>query len=263
MAWYFNGTNPEESLYEEALFWSGGTSTTFPVDPDFTRLFNFAVDRIVAAIQKSDKTWSYNDNNLDAEIIDGTTTLSANVNKYEISLSWLKIARVRVKDRNGNLITLRSVQRRQLSDSQLNETGVPWGYYKLGEYLYLVGTPDYGFANGIEVQFQTGPEHFVVGDTTKSPGFASQFHRLPAFLAALEWCEANEMEARARVLRSKVGVEPDPLSNEPGSGMFREMVTYYTQRDDDGAPSMSLRREDYGAGSLGGDSSVLDSHQIS
>jgi len=262
MTFYFNGTNPEESLYEEALFWSGATSTTLPIDPDFTRLFNFAIARIVAAIQKSDKIWVYNDDNLDSELIDSATTLTANINKYPISLSWLKIARVRVKDSNGNLITLRSVQRRQLSDSQLNETGTPWGYYKLGEYLYLVGTPTYGFANGIEVQFQTGPEHFVVGDTVKSPGFASQFHRLPAWLVALDWTEVQEMEARARVLRGKIGTEPDPISNDPGSGMFRELVTYYTQRDDDEAPSLSTRREDYGAGSLG-DSGGLNTHSIS
>src|SRR3990167_3816174 len=101
MAFYFNPTDPEDSLYEEALTWSGGTSTTFPVDPDFTRLFNFAIARIVAAIQKSDKTWVYNDDNLDSELLDSTTTLTSGTAKYAISLSWLKIARVRVKDSSG------------------------------------------------------------------------------------------------------------------------------------------------------------------
>lgn len=259
MAKFNSGT---DSLYADALFWSGATTDTFPIDPDFTRSANFAVQRCTAAIQKSDNTWKYNDANLSTELLDSSTALSSGVAKYAISLVWLKLARVRVKDASGNWITLKKVNREQLSDAQLSESGTPWAYYKLGKYIYLVGIPNYSATAGLEVQFQTSGDLFVVGDTTKEPGWAPQFHRLVSLLAALDWTEANEMDKRSARILEKVGVEPDPSSGQAGSGMFREFVTFYTERDQDGAHSLGLRREDYGAVGLVGESGSADTHSF-
>ncbi len=253
MAKFNSGT---DSLYADALFWSGATSDTFPIDPDFTRSANFAVQRCTAAIQKADNTWKYADANVSTELIDSSTALQSGVAKYAISLTWLKIGRIRVKDPNGNLITLTRVQREQLSDSQLIESGTPWGYYKLGKFIYLVGIPNYSASAGLEVQFQTTGDLFTISDTTKEPGWAPQFHRLVSLLSALDFTESNEMSARSAVIRNKVGTEPDPSVNDPGSGMFREFVNFYTERDQDGAHSLSTRREDYGSGALGDNSGV-------
>lgn len=249
MAKFNSGT---DSLYADALFWSGATSDTFPIDPDFTRSANFAVQRITAVIQKCDNTWKYNDSNSSTELIDSSTNLTT-TNKYAISLAWLKIGRVRVKDPDGNWITLKKVTREQLTDAQLAEVGTPWAYYKLGKYIYLVGTPNYGATGGLEVQFQAGADLFTVADTTKEPGFAPQFHRLVSLLSALDWTDSNEMTKRSARILEKVGREPDPASGDAGSGMFRELVTFYTERDQDGVKSMSTRKEDYGASALMGD----------
>ena len=249
MAKFNSGT---DSLYADALFWSGATSDTFPIDPDFTRSANFAVQRITAAVQKCDNTWKYNDSNSSSELIDSSTNLTT-TNKYAISLAWLKISRVRIKDPNGNWITLKKVTRDELTDAQLSAVGTPWAYYKLGKFIYLVGTPDYSATGGVEIQFQTSGELFVVADTTKEPGFAPQFHRLVSLLSAMDFTMANEMEKRTQKILAIAGREPDPVSGDPGAGMFRELVAFYTDRDQDGIQSANVRQEDYGASSLMGD----------
>lgn len=232
-----SGTN---SLYADALFWSGANSASFPVDPDFTRSANGAMDRVTALIQRADNTWSWNDANLSTELLDASTALVSGTQKYAISTSWLKIARVRVKDANGNWITLQPVDRDELSDSQLAASGTPWAYFKLGGYIYLVGTPNYSSTGGLEVQFQRGADYFVVGDTTKAPGFASQFHRLISLYAALDYVEANTIPNRGDVIRNRI------------NAMEAELQQFYADRDRDDRPSLSLRREDYGVDALGG-----------
>jgi len=248
MAQFNASTN---SLYADALYWSGATTDTFPIDPDFTRLANFALDFLAAIAMKFDASWEWQDSNDSAnELIDGTTTLTSGTSKYTPSVGWLKISRVRIKDPNGNWITLEPVDRRQLSDSQLSASGTPSGYYKLGAHIYLVGTPNYTQANGIEVQVQKGKVDFVVADTTAVPGIPSPFHRLVSLMPALDFCEVNEMEQRASALRKRIGSVPDPQLNDSGSGMLREFAIFMSERDKDLAPAMTLRREDYGAGAM-------------
>lgn len=248
MASFNSGTN---SLYADALFWSGATSVTFPVDPDFTRSANFALEKVSSVIMRSDGTWKWGDiNNTDLSFAIGD--LVSGQSDYALSISHFKIRRVRIKDSNGNWITLQPVTRRQVSDSKLASTGTPNSYFKHENSIILSDTPNYDSEDGLEIEFQRGVDYFVVGDTTKSPGFNSQFHRLVSLYAALDWTEANEMDSRSEKIRNRIGVEPDEVNGIPGSGMLRELADFYSTRDDDASPAMSLRREDYGSSALGG-----------
>ena len=237
----FNGTDPENSLYEDTLYWSGATSTLYPADPDFTRNANFALDRIDSLILKADGQWQHDDANRSTELIDTSINLVAGTVKYAILTSWLKIARFRVKDPNGNWITLKPKDRRQLSDTELEETGTPRYYDKLGNFLYLYPIPNYSSTGGGEVQLQRGSDHFVVGDTTKEPGFAPQFHRLVSLYAALDYTEPNDLDARSKVIRNRI----EPLE--------AELMEFYARRDNDEVPNLGLRQEDYGQHSFSGE----------
>ncbi len=238
------------SLYADALFWSGATSDTYPVDPDFTRNANFALDLLASVILKFDGQWDWKDDNLAGELIDGTTNLVAGTAKYAVSIAWLKVMRVRVKDPNGNWITLKKYTRREFTDSQLAESGVPYGYYFSGGYVYLVANPNYSASAGVEIQMQKGADPFVVGDTSKVPGILSPFHRLISLMAAADWCEANEMNTRAAALRKRIGSIPDQEMGDAGSGMLREMATAYSDRDKDGNPRITIAQEDFGQGAM-------------
>lgn len=247
MSAFNSGTN---SLYADTLYWSGATSTTYPVDPDFTRNANFGLELCEAYIQRADATWLWDDsNNTDLPI--ATTDLTSGQSDYALTISHRKIQRVRVKDSNGNWITLQPIIRRQLSDSQLNADGTPKYYYKLGRSIFLISTPNYSQTGGLEVQFQRGSSYFVVGDTTKTPGFAPQFHRLISLYAALDFTDANEMESRSQKIHARIGEFPDEVNGIAGSGMLKELSDFYSTRDDDQAPSVNLRTEDYGSSAMG------------
>lgn len=233
MATFNDGVN---SLYADTLAWSGATSTTYPVDPDFTRNANFALDRVVSLIQKSDTLWEWEDiNNTDLPL--ATTALVSGQADYALSVTHLKILRVRIKDASGNWITLKPKNRKRLTDGELAASGTPSTYDLMGNSIILNNIPNYASSGGLEIQFQRGASYFIVGDTTKTPGFAIQFHRLISLYAALDWTEQNEMEKRSRKIRENI------------ARMEAELVEFYSDRTRDEAPSISLRQEDYGADS--------------
>ena len=116
---------------------------------------------------------------------------------------------------------------------------------KLGNFIYLVSKPNYTQANGVEVQFQRGTDYFVVSDTDTNPGFAARFHRLISLYAALDFTETHDKERRSAKIRKRIGRVPD--GNDPGEGMLKDLVKFYGDRDRDGADSLSLQKQDYGA----------------
>lgn len=242
------GTN---SLYADALFWSGANATSFPVDPDFTRSANAWLDIVVSWILRADNTQQFDDTNLSTELLDTTTNLVAGTPKYAISSAWLKIGRVRIKDPNGNWVTLEPVDRRQLSDSDISASGTPRRYDKLGNYIYPFPIPNYASTGGMEVQRQRVMDYFVVGDTTKAPGYAPQYHRIISWGAALDYVLANTIPNKAEGLRSMIGEPPDLSTGKPGFGMAKELVEFYADRDRDLKPSLSLEQDDYGGSALG------------
>ena len=246
----FNSETNGLDLYSDARFLCGldetSDTTSYPIKA-FTRNANFALDKVTAWVLKADNIWQFDDTNNTGELLDITTNLVANTNKYALSITWLKIARVRIKDSSGNWITLENVARKQVSDTTLTEAnGTPRGYYLLGNYLYLEPGISYSSAGGLEVQFQRGASYFVYTDTTKVPGYATQFHRLISMLSAFDFCQINSMPERANSLAMMIGTPPDLMNNQAGSGMAKDLVDFYSSRDADAKVNLSPLHEDYG-----------------
>lgn len=256
----FNSESNGLDLYTDARFWlgietgdGGGTAdtTTYPIKM-FTRNANMGLDICNALALKGDGIWQFDDSNQSGELLDVSTNLASGTQKYALSVTWLRIARIRIKDSAGNWITLVKRDRRQASDAQIAASGTPYAYDIMGGYIYLYNIPNYSSTGGMEVQFQRGPSYFAYTDTTKVPGFVVTFHRLISMMAALDYAEANDMNARAATLREKIGVAPDVSNGIAGSGMLKQFCDHYAQRDEDGVPNIGMRQEDYGQGSLGG-----------
>jgi hypothetical protein len=250
----FNSETNGLDLYSDARFLCGLDETTdttsYPIKA-FTRNANFGLDRVNALVLKADGGWIFDDTNQAGELLDVTNNLVSGTQKTALSVTWLKIARVRIKDSAGNWITLPEVKRNAQTDSQLTaSSGTPSSYFHLGNYLYFDKAPNYASTGGLEVQFQRGPSYFIYTDTTKTPGFASQLHRLISLYGALDFCDINSMTDRANSLRLRIGTPPDLLNNQPGSGMEKELVDFYSSRDTDAKVTLTPRREDYG-GDLG------------
>jgi len=236
----FNSETNNLDLYSDARFWCGlanDDTTSYPL-VDFTRNANFGLDRAVALIQKSDGVWKWDDTN-SSDLPLATTSLVASQPDYSIAVTHLKIERVRAKDSAGNWITLTRVNSRDLTDTDRAATGTPSQYYLRGNSIFLVDAPSYASSGGLEVTFQRGASYFASTDTTKTPGFATQFHRLISLYAALDYCEANDLESRAQKVRAKIQV------------MEADVIDFYSSRDTDMRVSLSVQGEDYGQSALG------------
>ena len=242
-----SGENNNLDLYSDARYWCGIplTDTTTLDLPTFVRSANFGLDRVISIILRADGKWQFDDSNNSGELLDITTDLVAGTQKYAILLIWLKIKKVRIKDSAGNFITLHPIDRDILTDNQLRaDAGDPKRYDKLGNFLYFHPTPNHSATAGIEVQFQRGASFFLFDDTTKEPGFATDFHRLISLYGALDYCEINDLDRRAQKIRLKIG--NPPMDGIPGSGMEGELAAHYARRDTDQKVGLRVRREDYG-----------------
>lgn len=223
----------EVGLYQDALFWTGQNTGTFPI-AEFTPLANQAQNRVVALIQENDSKWKWRDSNSGSRDI-GVTDLVANQEDYTMEVYHMKIKEVRIKDKNGNWKTLIAKDRRELSDDQKNATGEPETYDKDGDSIIPNPLADYSSTGGMEVHYQAGPVYFLKTDTTKKPGFCSLFHRLVSMYASMDWLISNS-------------TAKNPLSHKitrlEGAifKMEQNLITHYLGRDEDEAPILRPKR---------------------
>lgn len=230
----FNDTINEQGLYQDALYLSGANSSTFDIK-DFTRMANFAQNRVTSKIFKNDNRWKHSDsNNVERDI--ATTDLVANQPDYSILTSHLKIKRVRMKNSNGDLITLTPCDRRDMSDDILQSYGTPQYYDKDGMSILPFPIPDYSSTGktGIEVEYQRGPAYFVATDTVRMPGFASPFHKLVSLYCAQDWLLAHA--TRQNPLTHRIN-----LVNSLIKELEFDLEDHYLNRDVDDAPRLKIR----------------------
>src|SRR3990167_1354149 len=237
------------SIVKDCYYWSGADSETYPVDPDLTRNANLALERVSMLIMRSDARWKWRDSNKTG-LNFVLTNLVSGQEDYSIATTHLKIVGVRYKNAQGDYIRLIPRDRRDLSDSERNaDAGTPLTYDLDGFSVFLNPKPAAAAittTDGLELEVQQGADLFLVTDTTKSPGFASQFHRLRSLYAALDYTETNDLESRSAKIRARIGNAPDLTQGIRGSGLEGELVDFYSSRDQDMKPNLSVQREDYG-----------------
>lgn len=244
----FNSETNGLDLYSDARYLCGidetSDTTSYPIKA-FTRNANISLDRYNVLILQSDGTWKFDDTNQTGELLDLTTALVSGTQKYALGATWLKIARVRIKDAQGNLKIMPPLDRQRQADSQLTATsGTPQGYFILGNYLYLDKAPNYASAGGLEVQYQRSASYFAYTDTTKTPGFALQFHQLISMSAAVRYCKVNSMAKRVADIQGDI------------DKMELELVNFYSSRNADEQPTLQFKQDDYGQSALGHSSSL-------
>lgn len=231
----FNDVTNEQGLYQDALFLTGANSATFDIK-DFARSANFAQNRVTSKIQQCDNRWKHSDaNNPDRDIATGD--LVANQDNYSIETSHLKIKRIRMKDSNGQLITLIPVDRRDVPDGLINSYGSPKFYDKDGMSILPFPIPDYSTSgnSGIEIEYQRGPVYFLATDTDKMPGFASPYHRLVSLYPSQDWLLANA--TRLNPLTHRIN-----LVNTLIKELEADMMDHYANRDVDDAPTLKTKK---------------------
>lgn len=247
-----SGETNKLDLYSEARDWCGipTTDTTTLTLATFVRSANFGLDRVESLILRANNIFDDN-NQTDSPI--STDSLVSGQQSYSLSITFLRTGRVRAKDSAGNWETLTPVERRELNDAQLEETGDPKMYFKKGKSIYLVPTPDYASSEGLEVGHQRGAVYIAYDATTTVPGFDSDFHILIAFYGARDYCEKNGLTDRAKSIREKIG-SPPTTDGQAGFGLENELLERYTSKNIEKKVTLQTTTQDYGqmSDTLGG-----------
>ena len=236
-----SGETNNLDLYSDARFLCGillTDTTTYPL-ADFVRNANFGLDKVNALAMKADGKWKFIDNNSATGMIDTSVALESGTPTYAIPITWLKMGRVRAKDAQGNFNTLTPVDRRQLSDSKLNDStgGNPKYYVQEGTVVRLLPTPNYDSTGGLEVQQQMGSTYFAYNATTTVPGFDSRFHRLISLYGAKDYCVVNSLNERSSFINAELLI------------MEQEFMVAISSRDSDQKATLTVKKEDYGQNS--------------
>lgn len=233
----FNGANHANSIICDIDFLLWGTSDVFNTSyslTDRTRSVNAVWDEAIETLYKADPAHKWDDTT-NTDLPFATTNLVANQTHYTMLDSMLVIHRVRVKDKNGTMITLKSRLRSELTDDDLNATGSPDKYYKVGGMIFPLPVPTYAFTDGLEVEFQRGANHFATTDTEVSPGFNSQYHKFLSVGAALEYAIANDMTQKVQTLTARK------------ANIQAAMQEHFQLRSPDDKPRMRIKRRSYGS----------------
>jgi len=174
----------------------GGISDNPTLLAQFTAIINAACSKVTSLIITSDGTWSWDDtSHIDQAV--ATTNIAIDQNDYTIlpntpnaSKDYLKTERVEIKDNAGNWVRLRRKDLRRwqssISESRTN-TGIPRYYDFNGTSIFLDAIPNYDSTGGLKIWFSRAQLNFVVGDTTKRPGFASLYHEYPVLKSVYHW----------------------------------------------------------------------------
>lgn len=230
----FNPTNKAISLIGDIdfLLWGDSSSLNSRFSlTDRTREINQALDDLVSILHNADPNYKWDDTtNSDFPI--AYQDLESGTDHYTLLDVALTINRVRIKDRSGNYKTLTPKSRDEIGDDYLNDSGTPEVYYTVANAVFPVPIPDYGYTDGVELEFQRGSNHFAVSDTDSAPGFDSRFHRYLSITAAMVYAQTNGLVKKA--------VSLEKMQEK----LIKKIEEHYQTRFRDKRPNLSLGARD-------------------
>jgi hypothetical protein len=220
----------------EARTLCDATSTDYS-DATLLRRINEAYEETLAKIMTYDGYWQFDDSNYTTLPI-GKGTLVTGQQDYAFDVSILSVLGVSVKDVNGNYIKLKHIDQSELDvdpEEYEENDGLPHSYDIQGSSILLYPAPLTGsvtMSEGLKVFFQRTADVFTsaqVTTGTKVPGFASPFHYLISYKAAIPYCMAYKPD---RVASYTLKVRE----------MEKEMEKFYARRLKDERPIITSKQ---------------------
>lgn len=179
------------NLKADIDFLCGSTSATYS-DANKIRNMNVAYQDTARIIWESAGGWQYDDSNATTLPI-SKTTLVHNQQDYSLPTTAQRVHRVEVEDSSGNW---RKLEPKDIHDIQVaapelfQSPGLPLYYDLVGRSIMLYPSPSSAYctlASGMAVYVDRDVTEFAVTATTTEPGFATPFHRILSYAAALDF----------------------------------------------------------------------------
>ena len=211
-------------------------SVSYP-DAVLLRRCNAAYEEVVGKLIALDKNWNFGDSNY-SSLPTGLQTMTAATHEYAFVSTFLTIIGASVKDIGGLFSTLSPIDEQDILKSGIDleeyETtdGLPWAYAKRENFIVLYPAPsaaDTTLTSGLKVYFQRTADVFTAAQVTtgtKAPGFASPYHILLAYKAALPYAISYKPERVPAIMAEIARLEND-------------MISFYSARSKDERSIMS------------------------
>lgn len=158
---------------------------------EFTAYSNHVLRKIWNDIFNSYGGWQYDDAN-QTDLPSAVTTLTSGQVSYALPSEAITVRGIEVKNDGGIWQRLfpktdEQIRDREATGEFLKTPAQPLYYTLIGKTVKLYPPANYTQASSFKVFFDRGSVAFASTDTTKEPGFASEFHDSVAIGASLEY----------------------------------------------------------------------------
>lgn len=178
-------------------FLCGSSSATYSAT-DKTRNINIAYQDVARVIWESAGGWQYDDSNATTLPV-AMTSLMHTQQDYELPSTAQRVHRVEIMDSAGNWVKLSPLDQSDVSIAMPEflggSAGMPIYYDLVGRSILLYPAPSSGYAtlaSGMAVYVDRDVTPFTTSATTTLPGFATAFHRLLSYAAAIDFDQNSE-----------------------------------------------------------------------
>ena len=228
----YNGESNSQDICTLSEKLSKSNSISFPI-AEKTLYANTKNKEILTWIFSSYGGWTYQDSN-DTSDPYADINAVANTNKVAIPSGVLELIGVSYLDSSTNEynplkpITIQEIQDRGYTlQNFMNTSGIPEYYLPLGDNLYIFPALSSDLTSGFRAYFSRGSSSFTVTDTTKTPGFLSEFHEALETGMALMNCIVNQ-----KPMKNDLQLAWDGNEAKTGrEGGYKKMIKkYYSQR---------------------------------
>lgn len=216
------------------------TDSTSLTDAVLLRRVNAAYEEVVGKLIAINQSWAFGDTNYTA-LPTGLQNIVNSQAEYQFNSGYLDVLRVEVKDINGYWHPLEPIHLNDIPVGQADwhsVDGIPTYYEKREDFLILYPAPDttkVTATSGLKVFFQRTADVFTsaqVSTGTKVPGFASPFHILLAYKAALPYCLSYKKDRVPMVQAEVMRLE-------------KELINFYSGRARDERHVMTMARRPF------------------
>jgi hypothetical protein len=206
--------------------------TTSYTAADLLRRVNNSFEQVVGWLINSDGTWQFDDSNY-SDFPIGTYTLVNGQAKYSFNDKFLQLEEVQILNKDGVYEIIQPIDQTEYSDiTPLEElfktSGKPVYYEKLtDDTIKLFPAPDNGVSvtlvAGLKIKFKRTASLFTSAEVTtgtKEPGFASPYHIILSYMAALPYCQSYKKD-RVALYEKKI------------MDLKTELINHYSMRSKD------------------------------
>ncbi len=187
----YNGETNNQDICSLADDLADSNSSSFPIK-NKTRFANMGMREIWGWIWEAYNGWFYDDSN-NTDLPEATATLTADQRQITLPIDSAHLAGVEYKDTSGTWhpvkpITLEQIKDRGYSETEFMKTsGNPTYYRPLANGFILYPPANFTQAASLKVYISRDISTFAITDTTKVPGFPSEFHEAVAVFIALHY----------------------------------------------------------------------------